>query len=229
MAASRTGGTVPAAGFPHQRFFPLLGTESGRGCVPERKVKPMNASRTALVVVDVQRGFDDASFWGPRNNPDCERNVERLIEAWRDHGQPLVFVRHDSIEETSPLRSGAPGNGFKDAVRGEPDLLVTKQVNSAFHGTPDLDRWLRQSGVDGIVVCGIQTNMCCETTARVGANLGFELGFAIDATHTFDLADGDGGTIAADELARVTAANLDPEFGRVLTTREAIAELGATS
>ena len=70
--------------------------------------------------------------------------------------------------------------------------------------------------------------MCCETTARVGANLGFEMSFAIDATHTFDLDDHEGGTIAADELARVTAANLDPEFGRVLTAAEAIAELRDT-
>jgi nicotinamidase-related amidase len=181
----------------------------------------------ALVVIDVQRGFDDASYWGPRNNPECERNVGALIEAWREHRQPLVFVRHDSLEEASPLRAGAPGNAFKEAIRGEPDLLVTKHVNSAFHGSPDLEAWLKQTGVDGIVVCGIQTNMCCETTARVGANLGFELGFAIDATYTFDISDRDGATITADELARVTAANLEPEFGRVLTTREAIAELRA--
>jgi nicotinamidase-related amidase len=184
-------------------------------------------ARTALVVVDVQSGFDDPSYWGPRNNPDCERNIAALIEAWRDREQPLVFVRHDSLEDASPLRAGTPGNAFKDAIRGEPDLLVTKHVNSAFHGSPDLEAWLRQTGVHGIVVCGIQTNMCCETTARVGANLGFDLGFAIDATHTFDLRDRDGGTIAADELARVTAANLDPEFGRVLTTRQAILELAA--
>ena len=104
-------------------------------------------------------------------------------------------------------------------MRAEPDLLVTKRVNSAFHGDPDLERWLTDKGIEGIVVCGITTNHCCETTARVGANLGFEMSFAIDATHTFDLDDHEGGTIAADELARVTAANLDPEFGRVLTHR----------
>ncbi len=67
--------------------------------------------------------------------------------------------------------------------------------------------------------------MCAETTARVATNLGFGMHFALDATHTFDLASHDGGTIAADELARVTAANLDPEFGRVSTTTEAIREL----
>jgi nicotinamidase-related amidase len=148
------------------------------------------AGRVALLVVDVQKAFDDAGFWGPRNNPDCERNVGALIG-------------------------------------GAPDLLVTKHVNSAFHGDPDLAHWLREGGVDAILVCGIQTNMCCETTARVGANLGFDMRFALDATHTFDLRDRDGATIPADELARVTAANLDPEFGRVLTTAEAVAELRA--
>ena len=183
------------------------------------------AARTALIVVDVQRGFDDAEFWGPRNNTACEENVRALIVAWRESKRPIVFVRHHWEEDGSPLRSDEPGSEFKDVVEGEPDLLVTKQVNSAFHGDPDLESWLTDKGIEGIVVCGIQTNMCCETTARVGANLGFEMSFAMDATHTFDLDDHEGGTIAADELARVTAANLDPEFGRVLTAAEAIAEL----
>lgn len=182
-------------------------------------------ARSALVVVDVQKAFDDAAYWGRRNNPACEENVAALIEAWRARREPVVFVRHDSEEEGSPLRPGEPGNELKDVVSGEPDLLVAKSVNSAFHGDPDLAGWLRENDVGGIVVCGIQTNMCCETTARVGANLGFDMRFAVDATHTFDLRDRAGGTIAADELARVTAANLDPEFGRVLTAAEAIAEL----
>jgi nicotinamidase-related amidase len=186
-------------------------------------------ARTALVVIDMQKAFDDASYWGRRNNPDCERNVAALIGSWRNQAQPVVFVRHDSDEEVSPLRPDEAGNAFKDVIEGEPDLLVSKRVHSAFHGDPDLERWLTENGVEGILVCGIQTNMCCETTARVGANLGFEMSFAIDATHTFDLDDHEGGTIAADEFARVTAANLDPEFGRVVTAAEAIDELRATA
>jgi nicotinamidase-related amidase len=182
-------------------------------------------SESALVVVDVQRAFDDAAFWGPRNNPACEENIGRLISAWHDAGQPLVFVRHDSREPGSPLRPGAPGNAFKDVVAGDPSLLVSKSVHSAFHGEPDLAAWLRGAGIGRVVICGIQTNMCCETSARVGANLGFDVAFALDATHTFDLEDPDGGTISADELARVTRANLDPEFCRVVTTDQAIAEL----
>ena len=60
------------------------------------------------------------------------------------------------------------GSQFKDVVEGEPDLLVTKRVNSAFHGDPDLERWLTDKEIQGIVVCGIQTNMCCVQTTALG-------------------------------------------------------------
>jgi nicotinamidase-related amidase len=180
--------------------------------------------RIALVVVDVQKGFDDP-VWGERNNRGAEDNIAALIEAWRAQGQPVVFVRHDSAEDGSPFTPGQSGNDFDPILTGEPDLLVAKTVNSAFHGDPDLAAWLRGEGIARVAVCGIQTNMCCETTARVAANLGFETDFVLDATYTFALPSHDGGTISADELSRVTAANLDPEFGRVLSTREAVAAL----
>jgi nicotinamidase-related amidase len=174
--------------------------------------------RTALIVIDVQRAFDDAGFWGPRNNPACEANIAALIAAWRAAGRPIVFVRHDSVEPGSPLRPGEPGNALKPELSGEPDLLVTKHVNSAFHGEPDLAGWLRERELTGIAVCGITTNHCCETTARVGANLGFDVRFALDATHTFDRPDPDGELMTADELARATATSLHGEFATVVRT-----------
>jgi nicotinamidase-related amidase len=178
---------------------------------------------SALVVIDVQRGFDDAAYWGPRNNPACEANVATLIAAWRARAQPIVFVRHDSTTSTSPLAPGQPGHGFKEVVAGEPDLLVTKQVNSAFYGTPDLHAWLRERGIGTIVICGITTNHCCETTARMAGNLGYDTTFVLDATHTFDRAAPGGIVLTADELARATATNLDGEFATVLDTAEVIA------
>lgn len=177
--------------------------------------------RTALVVVDVQKAFDDP-YWGRRNNPGCETNVAALIEAWRAAGRPIVFVRHDSVEPGSPLGPGTPGNEFKDVVTGDPDLLVTKSVNSAFLGEPDLDEWLRKRSVTGVAIAGIQTNYCAETTARMAGNLGYETLFVLDATHTFDLEAIDGSTISADELARVTAANLNGEFAKVVMTSDLV-------
>lgn len=175
---------------------------------------------TALIVVDVQKGFDNAGYWGDRNNPDCEANVGRLIAAWREHGWPIVFVRHDSTSVGSPLEAGTPGNAFKEVITGTPDFLVSKTVHSAFHGTPDLGAWLEEHEITGIAVCGIQTNMCCETTARVGSDLGLDLLFVLDATHTFDITGPNHQVYRAREIARYTALNLEADFGKVVTTAE---------
>ena len=172
----------------------------------------------ALLLVDVQRAFDDAGYWGARNNPACEDNIAALLAAWRRKGRPVVFVRHDSVEDGSPLAPGLPGNAFQDVITGEPDLLVVKHVNSAFYGDPDLHGWLGEQGVDELVIAGITTNHCCETTARMAGNLGYRTWFAIDATHTFDRHAPDGTVIPADEIARVTAANLHGEFATVVET-----------
>jgi nicotinamidase-related amidase len=185
----------------------------------------MNRTSAALVVVDVQRAFDEAGYWSPtgrRDNPECEANVARLIEAWRADRAPIVFVRHDSTEPESPLRPGHPGNAFKDVVTGEPDLLVVKGVNSAFYGQPDLHGWLRGRGLGAIALCGIQTNHCVETTARMGGNLGYDVSFVLDACHTFDRTGPDGVVMAAEDLARATATSLHGEFATVVRTDDLV-------
>ncbi len=177
---------------------------------------------TALIVVDVQKGFDDIAFWGERNNPDCEENVARLIAEWRDHEWPIVFVRHDSASVGSPLAPNEPGNEFKAVVAGDPDLLVAKSVHSAFLGEPDLHAWLTERGVTGIAICGIQTNMCCETTARDGSDLGYEMLFVLDATHTFDIIGANHQVYRAREIARYTALTLGADFGKVVATHDLV-------
>ena len=184
---------------------------------------------TALVVVDVQVGFDDP-WWGPRNNPACDANVEALVAAFVRAGRPLVFVRHDSSDPASPLHASRAGNALKPYLAGyRPDLMVVKSVNSSFHGAPDLDAWLRAHDITTIVVTGITTNHCCETTSRVGGNLGFDVRFVLDATHTFDRSGPGGDTMTADELARATATNLHGEFATVVTTADVLHELGASA
>ena len=175
-------------------------------------------TNAALVVIDVQKGFDDLEYWGSRNNPGCEANVAALLAHWRRNDRPVVFVRHDSDEPQSPLRRDAPGNAFKDVVTGAPDVLITKQTNSCFYGDPDLHQWLQQRAIKRLFLCGITTNHCCETTARMGGNLGYDVNFVLDATHTFDRGD-----LTADELAKATATNLHGEFATVVSTRDALA------
>ena len=174
----------------------------------------------ALIVVDVQKGFDDDVYWGPRNNPDCEANIARLIAAWRDQNWPVVFVRHASKDPSSPLSQNSAGFAFKDVITGEPDLLVTKSVHSAFHGDEDLDAWLKSHGISGVAICGIQSNMCCETTARVASDLGYDMIFVSDATHTFDIVTPTHKVYRAREIARYTVITLDQDFGRVMRTMD---------
>lgn len=183
--------------------------------------------RTALLVIDLQRAFDDHAHWSPterRDNPACEQNVAALIAEWRARDRPVVFVRHDSVEEGSPLRPGSPGHAFKPEVTGEPDVLVAKRTNSAFYGEPDLHRWLTERELSGIALCGIQTNHCVETTARMGGNLGYDVLFVLDACHTFDRTGPDGMIVTAEELTRATAASLHGEFATVVPTDALIAQ-----
>ncbi|MEV0210948.1 cysteine hydrolase family protein [Streptomyces sp. NPDC050788] len=188
------------------------------------------AENAALVVVDVQKGFDEADFWGTRNNPEADDNIASLIDVWQSTGRPVVFVRHDSSKPGSPLRLGYEGNDFKEYVEqrrgkgaGGAELLITKTVNSAFYGTPDLDAWLKAEGSAQFVVAGIQTNMCVETTARMGGNLGYDVVVAYDATYTFDLEGPFGWRRSADEIAQASAVSLHGGgFARVVTTKEVV-------
>ena len=177
----------------------------------------------ALIVIDVQVGFDDPS-WGPRNNPDAERNIAALLDHWRKAGRPVVTVRHDSRKPGSPLAPGTPGNALSPLLGGvEPALTFSKTVNSAFHAEADLHAWLTGHGIDAIVLVGIQTNMCVETTARVGGNLGYRVTVVLDATYTFDLTGPDGFTLTADELVRATATNLHGGgFARIASTYDVL-------
>ncbi|MEV6358590.1 cysteine hydrolase family protein [Streptomyces hydrogenans] len=182
----------------------------------------------ALIVVDVQKGFESA-YWGRRDNPEAEGNMAALIDRWQETGRPVVFVRHDSRQAGSPLAPGTEGNAFKDFVKERrgagagPEVLVTKTVNSAFYGEPDLDAWLKGAGIEQLVIVGIQTNMCNETTARMGGNLGYDVLFALDAMHTFDLAGPFGWSRTAEELTRATAVSLHGgRFARVVTTEDVL-------
>jgi nicotinamidase-related amidase len=175
----------------------------------------------ALIVVDVQQGFD-APSWGRRSNSRCEENIAALITAWRQQGWPVVYVRHDSVLPASALSPRGGGNALKPALAGEPDLLIVKHTNSAFYGTPDLHAFLQDRHLRGVAVCGFTTNHCCESTARMAGNLGYSTKFILDATCTFDRRAPDGEWIPAEELMRVTATNLNEEFAVVLLTHDVL-------
>jgi nicotinamidase-related amidase len=131
-------------------------------------------------------------------------------------------VKHNSKHPDSPLFPGSPGNELEPFLDGPRDVVIQKSVNSAFYGTPDLHLWLAKRNFRNLVICGITTNKCCETTARMAGNLGYKTSFVIDATDAFDLNHADGAVTLAPEVMRMTAANLDREFATVMTTQQAL-------
>ena len=193
----------------------------------EREMVMVGTGSVALIVVDVQDGFDDPC-WGPRNNPAADAAIAALVDGFAEAGQPVVYVRHDADDPRSPLHPDRPGHRLKSYLRAAPQLIVSKRVNSSFHGSPDLHGWLTARGISRVVIAGITTNHCCETTARVAGNLGYDVWFALDATHTFDRTGPDGSTMAADDLARATATNLHGEFATVTSTAAILAGLPPT-
>ena len=172
-----------------------------------------------LVVIDVQNGFLDPS-WGDSNNPECEENIRHLLKMWREANLPIVLVRHDSTSNSSTLRPNQSGNNLQDGIDGSHDLMISKTVNSAFFGTPSLDDWLKKNDYRSLVICGITTNHCCETTARMAGNMGYQVKFVLDATRTFDFKDLKGNVVEAEDVYRMTAINLNGEFADVVMTSD---------
>ena len=181
----------------------------------------MHLSATAaLVVIDVQRAIDHPKWSkdGPRNNPEAEANIARLLAAWRASQRPIFHVRHDSNEPDSPYRPGQPGNDFKpEAQPRSGETIVVKRTNSAFIGT-DLERELRARGIDTLIIAGVITNNSVEATVRMAGNLGFRTFLVEDAACTFARRDYVGRLWSAAEVHALSLANLNGEYCSVTTT-----------
>lgn len=144
-------------------------------------------SATALIVIDVQESFRQRPNWSAVNHPDIADRVDRLVRASRERGDLVVWVLH-SEPGTDDVFD--PVNGHVRLIEGlepiEGEPVVTKTSHNAFT-TTNLQQLLTQRGVHEVVISGIRTEQCCETTARVASDLGYDVVFVTEATATTPL------------------------------------------
>jgi ureidoacrylate peracid hydrolase len=198
--------------------------------------------QAALLVIDVQGEYFDPD--GPayvEHARDIVGNVNRLSDAFRAQGLPIVLVKHanradgsdagrmgdfSGAGEEDSFVEGTPRVEFIPELHAEPhDVVVVKRRYSAFRGT-DLEAVLHTARTRAVVICGLMTSFCCETTARDAHGRDYEVLFAADAVEGPDLEDGDGREVPHDVVLANTVTALGAGFAEIVSTEDVIARLG---
>lgn len=172
----------------------------------------------ALLLIDLQEAFTSAS-WGPRNNPDAEKQALKILETFRRKKWTVLHVQHVS-QSPSSLFSTVQGQAFQkdfEPLTGEP--VFQKTVNSAFIGT-ELEGYLKSHAIDHLVIAGLTLPHCVSTTTRMAANLGFSVTLLAEATASFSLPDRQGNLIPAELIHEINLVSLNGEFAQVMKTEE---------
>lgn len=187
----------------------------------------------ALVVIDVQESFRQLPLWAAISNPGVADRAARLVDAARSRGELVVWVLH---AEPGSGTVFDPATGYVRLIDGlapaEEEPVLTKSSHNAFT-TTGLQRLLTRHGVEEVVICGIRTEQCCETTARLAADLGYRVTFVVDATATQPLPHpkapagrsvaeilADPLTMPAEDVVSRTVYALAGRFARISTVDE---------
>jgi nicotinamidase-related amidase len=175
---------------------------------------------TALLVIDVQQSFRHRPYWQEADLPAFLAAINRLITGCVERKVPVIRILHVEREGPFALASGH--------VQPMPELAsfpaaaeFHKSRHSALVGT-GLETWLISNGIRRLIVSGIRTEQCCETTTRHASDLGFEVDYVTDATLTFDMKHADGTRAAADDIKRKTELVLAGRFAKICSVEQAL-------
>ena len=188
--------------------------------------KKVPIRESALLVIDAQDSFKAAAIrWEQRNNKDFEKNVKRLINLYRRHKMPVIYFLHTDddpgFERTSKYYKLMD---FLEPLNCEP--LIHKDTRNVFTST-GLSALLMEKGVRRVVITGIQMEQCCETSARVAADLGYAVDFVSEATMTFPIPNHDspGKELGVDAICERTEYALRQRFATIATVNSLTIEM----
>jgi nicotinamidase-related amidase len=173
--------------------------------------------KKALLVIDVQNEYFGGKL--PVTYPAGSlENILKVMDAATANQIPVVVVQHTAPQpDSKTFRRGSPEWELRPEVAGRPrDLLMEKNLPGSFTGTP-LEEWVKDNGIDSVVISGYMTQMCCDTTARQALHLGLNVEFLADATGTLAL-DNSAGHVSAEELHRAILVTQQMRFSQVLST-----------
>jgi nicotinamidase-related amidase len=180
----------------------------------------MSDMRTALLVIDVQQSFRQRPYWQEDAVADFMSKQQRLIDGAKIAGIPIVQILHTDNDEAFDLDSGYVRT--LDGIEIVPDVVFHKMRHSAFVGT-GLSVFLTEHGINRLIVSGIRTEQCCETTTRHGSDLGYRVDFVSEATLTFPMTHASGQSFSVDDIRTRTELMLAGRFARIVTVEQALA------
>lgn len=181
-------------------------------------------SKRALLVIDVQNEYFTGKL--PVSYPaESLSNVLSAMDAARSHDVPVVAIQHSAPQPDSAVfRKESKEWELHPEIAARPhDVLIHKSLPGSFTGTP-LEAWLRERGVETVVISGYMTQMCCDTTARQALHLGFNVEFLSDATGTLDIQN-EAGKASGEELHRAILVTQQMRFSEVLPTSDWVKRL----
>jgi nicotinamidase-related amidase len=179
----------------------------------------MSIESTALVVIDVQESFRNRDYWTPADFAAFSDRLQALIDGARRRRIPVVQIFH--VEECGAFSLASGFVKTLAPIAIEPDVVFHKHRHSALVGT-GLPVWLTERGIRRLIVSGIRTEQCCETTTRHASDLGFDVDFVTEATLTFPMTARDGCTYTPAEIRARTELVLADRFARIATVDEAL-------
>jgi nicotinamidase-related amidase len=175
----------------------------------------------ALIVIDVQESFRRRPDWADISDPDIAERVGRLVDATLAAGDAVIWVLHAEPGSDTVFD---PANGHVRLIDGlkpqDGEPVLYKTAHNAFT-TTNLAQRLTTDGIRELVVCGIRTEQCCETTARIAADLGYDVTFVTDATATQPITHPvTGKVLGVEEIKERTEFVLAGRFATIATVAE---------
>lgn len=182
----------------------------------------MTDAETALLVIDVQESFRHRPYWCEDEFFSFTSRMQALVDGFRVAGAPVIQIFHVDEDESFTLSSGNIRTLSPLII--DPDVVFHKRRHSAFVGS-GLDVWLTQHGIRRLVVSGIRTEQCCETTTRNASDLGYAVEFVTEATLTFPMQDLSGRTWSPAEIRERTELVLSGRFAEIVNVDQALIAL----